>query len=61
MNDILSFFIFLVLIVAGLVLAVLSTIWWVVLLIAVPVIYVGALGIVALHDSWKQHRKTKQR
>ncbi len=61
MSDFLAFLMFLTLIVVGLVVAVLSAIWWVVSLIAFPIIYVGALGVVALHDSWKRNRKRKQR
>ena len=54
MKDVMLFFLSLMLTALGLVVAVTTVFWWVVWLIAFPMMYVGALGAIASYGSWKK-------
>lgn len=57
MRRILYFILCLILVAVGLVIAAVSVIWWVVLLVAFPIMFAGAVGAMALHDAWRSARK----
>ena len=58
MKDVMLFFLSLMLTALGLVVALATVFWWVVWLIAFPMMYVGAI---ASYGSWKKEGKPKQR